>query len=50
MEESISSRDVLLNLRENPDVAELRDFYGADLVHLVADLGAGNGTRTCGRS
>ena len=43
---------LLGNLRESPDVAELRSFYGADLVHLVADLGAGSGSSgaSCGRA
>ncbi|CAN0230511.1 unnamed protein product, partial [Ascophyllum nodosum] len=37
-EESTASSVVLNNLKENEEIAELRDFYGADLVHLVADL------------
>ena len=50
MEESTKSFDLLRSIRERPEVAELRDFYGADLVHLVADLGAGSGTGSCGRA
>ena len=40
---------MLDNLESNTDVADLRDFYGADLVHLVTDLDAGDGG-TCGRA
>ena len=41
---------MLSNLRENADVDDLRDLYGADLVHLVTDLGAGSGGGSCGRA
>ncbi|CAN0355754.1 unnamed protein product [Ascophyllum nodosum] len=49
-EESTASSVVLSNLRENADVDDLRDLYGADLVHLVTDLGAGSGGGSCGRA
>lgn len=48
-EESNTSSVVLDNLEANSDVADLRDVYEADLVHLVADLGADDfGDGSCG--
>lgn len=48
-EESKTTSIVLGNLEANSDVADLRNVYDADLVHLVADLGAdGFGDRSCG--